>query len=238
MPFSVNIERLERVSSALGNLADEMLFTGGSSVELYLERPAKTQIRPTKDVDCITKVITRTDFDTLEKRLRALGFTDAGLTAEKGPQCRFTFEDILIDFIPLDEKVFGFSNRWFPEAFLSPLQSSLPSGRVIKLPSLPCFLAIKLETMLARGGEDLRDSWDLEDIIVVLDSLLEPSNALQQATQKVRDFVQQTLSTQLKDPYFAESVESCSPSGFEQAQRVLEILTEISSGKTPSTASG
>ncbi|MCB0323126.1 MAG: hypothetical protein KDD69_06110 [Bdellovibrionales bacterium] len=225
--ISPNVQRIEQVAEALGDLCKEMLFTGGSSVELYLERPSVQPIRPTKDVDCITRVITRRELKELEEALRSRGFEHAGLRGEKGPPCRFVLGDILVDFMPLDVRVMGFSNRWFKDAVAAPDTRILPSGREIKIPSLPCFIAIKLETMIDRGGADLRSSWDLEDIIVVLDSLRSTDDLIDESPAAVREFVRSTFREKLADLFFRESVESCSPGGFDQAERVLMVMEKM-----------
>lgn len=71
--------------------------------------------------------------------------------------------------MPTDERVLGFSNRWYPLAIASASLISLPSGKRIRLISAPAFLATKFEAFATRGNSDLMSSHDFEDIINVLD---------------------------------------------------------------------
>jgi hypothetical protein len=70
MPSS-NILMLQTVANGLGELKDEMIFVGGAVAELYADNPAASEIRPTKDVDCVIEFSSRLQFARLEKKLRA-----------------------------------------------------------------------------------------------------------------------------------------------------------------------
>jgi hypothetical protein len=70
MPSS-NILMLQTVANGLGELKDEMIFVGGAVAELYADNPAASEIRPTKDVDCVIEISSRLQFARLEKKLRA-----------------------------------------------------------------------------------------------------------------------------------------------------------------------
>jgi hypothetical protein len=76
---------------------------------------------------------------------------------------------VKVDLMPTDERVLGFSNRWYPLAIASASLVSLPSGKRIRLISAPAFLATKFEAFATRGNGDLMSSHDFEDIINVLD---------------------------------------------------------------------
>ena len=71
--------------------------------------------------------------------------------------------------MPTDERVLGFSNRWYPAVITGASAVKLPSGRQIRLISAPAFLATKFEAFATRGQSDLPSSHDFEDIITVLD---------------------------------------------------------------------
>jgi predicted nucleotidyltransferase len=71
--------------------------------------------------------------------------------------------------MPTDERVLGFSNRWYPVATVTALPLTLPSGTRIRLISAPAFLATKFEAFATRGSNDIMASHDFEDIINVLD---------------------------------------------------------------------
>jgi hypothetical protein len=48
------------------------------------------------------------------ERLRALGFLED--TSEGAPLCRWVHSGTILDVMPLDEKILGFSNRWYRAA--------------------------------------------------------------------------------------------------------------------------
>lgn len=49
-----NLEILRRVVDALDDLVGQVVFVGGTTVELYSTDPAAPESHPTKDVDVIT----------------------------------------------------------------------------------------------------------------------------------------------------------------------------------------
>jgi hypothetical protein len=75
----------------------------------------------------------------------------------------------MVDLMPTEESVLGFSNRWYPHAADSAMQITLPSGKSIRLISAPTFLATKFEAFQTRGKSDLVFSHDFEDIINVIE---------------------------------------------------------------------
>ncbi len=71
--------------------------------------------------------------------------------------------------MPTDERVLGFSNRWYPYAAASAMRVALPSGTGINLITAPAFLATKFEAFQTRGKSDPILSLDFEDIINVVE---------------------------------------------------------------------
>lgn len=69
----------------------------------------------------------------------------------------------------IDEKILGFSNRWYQAAIEQANEVTLPSGRLIKVVSPAYFLATKFEAFAGRGKGDYF-SHDLEDIVFVLEN--------------------------------------------------------------------
>ena len=71
-----NIEKVQIVARALGKIKERVTFVGGSIVELYADNPEETDIRPTKDVDCVVdlQIVTYLDYSKLDEQLRNLGF--------------------------------------------------------------------------------------------------------------------------------------------------------------------
>ncbi len=105
-----NIEVLRTVLHKLEDLADDLVFIGGSVIGLYIKDKNVTDIRPTKDVDCVVKVTSRTQYESLSKKLRTKGFNE---DMQSDVTCRFRSGELILDVMPTDEKILGFSNRWY-----------------------------------------------------------------------------------------------------------------------------
>jgi hypothetical protein len=65
-------------------------------------------------VDAIAEISSYAAYADFSERLRKCGFTeDAG---EGAPICRWRQKKTILDVMPLDEKILGFSNRWYKPA--------------------------------------------------------------------------------------------------------------------------
>lgn len=127
------IELVELVAHDLESLCDEVVFVGGAIVELLITDPAAPPVSATKDVDLIVSVASRHAYSQeLGERLRALGFAED--MDEDAPLCRWRHRDGLkIDVMPTDDRILGFSNRWFPLAFSTATRHRLSGGIVIRV---------------------------------------------------------------------------------------------------------
>lgn len=228
MKHSQNIEWVETIAQALGDeLRQKMIFTGGAVVELYYQNTRPLEPRITKDVDAIVTATTRSAYYDIEEQLRRRGFENAGLRGQKGPTCRFLYRDIVFDVMPTEEKVLGLSNRWFPDAVQNPFQHTLPSGTVINLATFPRFLAIKLETLLDRGGADIRGSHDLEDIVRLVYGRNDPLSEMKRESKKISEFVRDTLQNLFTKQNLAEAIDAASVLKQEQVERVLRVFEAL-----------
>lgn len=164
-----NLMQLEAVASALGDLLPHVTFVGGSTTVLLVDAAAHHGVRKTDDVDVIIDVATKVEYYKFSQRLRDHGFRED----PDGPICRWLFNTqagrVKLDVMPIDETVLGFSNRWYGDAIKYALETSLPSGIVIRVVSPAYFLATKFEAFASRGKGDYF-SHDLEDIVFVLEN--------------------------------------------------------------------
>jgi hypothetical protein len=64
-----NLETLLYVVDQLGELANEMVFLGGSATGILITDPAAPPVRVTKDVDAIVQVTSRTEYYRLAEKL-------------------------------------------------------------------------------------------------------------------------------------------------------------------------
>lgn len=162
-----NVQSVELVAHALGDLCDELILVGGCAASLLIDAPTAPPPRVTYDVDLLAVVTALRNYHALEEKFAQRGFTRD--MSPEAPICRWRIGEILVDLMPTEESVLGFSNRWYPHAADSAMQMMLPSGNIIRLISAPAFLATKFEAFQTRGKSDLVFSHDFEDIINMLE---------------------------------------------------------------------
>jgi hypothetical protein len=109
-----NLDLLIEAARFLKPLLGELVFVGGSTTALLITDKAAADVRPTYDVDAIAEITSYAAYADFSERLRKCGFAeDAG---EGAPICRWRQEKTILDIMPLDEKILGFSNRWYEPA--------------------------------------------------------------------------------------------------------------------------
>ena len=69
MSHRENLLSIKAVYSALGELADNVVFVGGATVSLYIDRLAE-EVRPTDDVDILIELISYKGYAAVEEKLR------------------------------------------------------------------------------------------------------------------------------------------------------------------------
>ena len=98
----------ESVVRLLAPLLEELVFVGGCTTGLFVTDPATGGIRPTKDVDAIVDVTLYAQYTALSARLRTLGLVED--TSEGAPLCRWRKGIVIVDVMPVDPTVLGFTN--------------------------------------------------------------------------------------------------------------------------------
>lgn len=167
MRFDPNREMMRQVALQLDGLTDQLVFVGGVTVGLLITDPASPAVRPTRDVDVITIIESHADYYRLGEQLRRCGFKED--QSEGAPLCRWVAGGWILDVMPTDEQILGFSNRWYRLAALTAEPVSLDADITIRVITAPCFIATKLEAFKGRGRADFLGSHDLEDIVGVVD---------------------------------------------------------------------
>jgi len=160
-----NLARLASAAEKLEPLLGQIVFVGGCVTGLLLTDPAAPPVRPTLDVDAIVAIGSYAEFTVLENRLRELGFHQPH--TEGAPICRWTNGNLILDLMPTDASIIGFSNRWY-DAALENAQQTRVGGHEIRIITAPYFLGTKLEAFHGRGKNDFRTR-DLEDIVTLID---------------------------------------------------------------------
>lgn len=218
---------LQTIANDLAELKDELVFVGGAVTELYVNDPAAADIRPTTDIDCVIELSSRTAYAKLEEDLRAKGFAnDISIDA---PICRWVYKDIKVDVMPTDENILGFSNKWYVEGIENKITKRLPNGTEVFVFSPEYFLAAKLEAYKGRGGNDLRQSHDFEDIIYILDNCSDLFDDITDSNETVKAYLKKECQNLLKNDNLTEGIESALPygSGEESTDIILELMQKI-----------
>ena len=215
------IDNLERVSAVLASLPDLFVFTGGATISLYVDEILWDEIRPTKDVDCVVEIYSLLEYYSLAERLRLRGLQEC--TDLDAPLCRWVYQDLIIDVMPCDEGVLGFSNRWYKEGIANRITYRLPSGREIWIFPPIYLLASKVEAFLGRG-KDLRMSKDIEDIVVLLDGCEVLAEQFHQSPLEVKTFLRNWFQANKDD--LQESVLSFLPSSsYGREDLLFDLIT-------------
>ncbi|MEA1876586.1 MAG: hypothetical protein U9N86_06945 [Bacteroidota bacterium] len=224
---NINIEMLQAVAHGLGSLKNEMVFVGGAVTELYASNPAASDIRPTLDVDCVIEISSRLEFAQLEDKLRAKGFLND--TSKGAPICRWIYQEIKVDVMPTDSTLLGFSNRWYEEGIQLRITRTLPDETEIFVFRPEYYLAAKFEAHKGRGGSDLRQSHDFEDIIYILDNCTELVDFINSANATLKSYLKEECLKLLENDNLTEGIETALPygSGEEGTEIILGIIQEI-----------
>lgn len=180
------IDNLEKAAAILAAIPERFVFIGGATIALYVDEMFWDELRPTVDVDCVVEISTRSEYYALSEKLRAVGLEE---DAEPGaPMCRWRYRDLIVDIMPYEREILGFSNSWYKEGFQKAIDCVLPSGRKIWIFPPLYLLASKVEAFLSRG-RDLRLSKDIEDIIILLDGREVLEEEFARSRGEVKDFL-------------------------------------------------
>lgn len=222
-----NRQILEAAARVLLPLLDEVVFVGGCATGLLITDPAAGGVRPTTDVDVITETSTYVEYNVLSERLRAIGLTEDN--RDGAPTCRWRNGDMVIDIMPTDANVLGFTSRWY--------QPAMESANEVRLGSLPLrlispvyFVATKIEAFHDRGMGDYLGSHDLEDLMAVVDGRPELVDEIGDAGEDVRTYVAVEVQRFLKTSEFLDALPGyLPPDAGSQARQpiVLERLERL-----------
>lgn len=204
-----NIEMVQNVAKALGDLKDQVVFVGGASVSLYLDLTVAEEVRPTEDVDVIIEIVSGGEYQELSMKLLKMKFNpDQSIGA---PLCRWKYLGMTIDIMPIDEKVLGFSNQFYKKGIKKKMTYKLPDGQSIFVLPLDLFLATKLEAFFNRGLNDPRMSSDLEDLVALLLDAKDFNSIL--TSQNEISYIRESFKRIFNDRDCLEAIEGFAPTG-------------------------
>ncbi|QJR30742.1 hypothetical protein [Limnobacter profundi] len=217
---------IEKVARALGDeLLAEVAFVGGCTTGLLIsDRVTLDGVRATDDVDLIVNVVGYSGWSDFQNRLLKKGFSTS---MEDEIICRLRLGDLKVDFMPDDEKILGFSNRWYQQALANTQNYQLTDDLIIRLLSPPYFIATKLEAYKGRGENDLLASRDIEDILNIVDGRPELINDLKATDPQVRNYIAEEIAALLKDEMIDYAVQGMVVGGAARQQVVFNRLEAI-----------
>lgn len=217
----INLKVVEKVAIALGEINNDVIYIGGAVVSLYVTDDGAEQPRPTKDIDISVQISTYSQMEQLREELAKKKIFPA---SNETVMYRYSYKDILIDFIPYEETPLGPTNSWLKPGF-EKSYSVLIGNIEIKILPVSFYLATKWEAYKSRGN-DPRMSPDFEDIIYIIDNNLDLVDEVKDAEIKVQLFLKEMASEILSHPYRNEIIE-CHLNPYTSNERKTLVLNKL-----------
>jgi predicted nucleotidyltransferase len=199
-----NLERLIAAAVLLRPILGDLVFVGGTVTSLLVTDEGAGLPRTTLDVDAIAEIGSYAEYTAFGERLRALGFSED--PSEGAPLCRWVHSGTILDVMPLDERILGFSNRWYRAAMEAATAHQLFRNLEIRVVTAPYFLATKIEAFKSRGRGDFFASHDLEDLIFVIDGRSTIVEEVQAETRLLREYLRTEIAGLLATPGFIDAL--------------------------------
>lgn len=198
-------EMIEAVAKALGpDLCARTAFVGGVTTGLLVTDDfAREGVRLTDDVDLIIDIVSYGKWVQFQEELRRRGFCES---PDDDVICRMRLGSLKVDFMPDDEHILGFSNRWYALGLKTATDFALNAEITIRILTPPLFVATKLEAFLGRGKGDLLESRDIEDILVLVDGRSTLPAEIGAAPLEVSTYIADQFEALLKNVQFENAV--------------------------------
>jgi len=206
----VMVEQIKTLATALGeDLLKDVVFVGGCTVGIHVtDDYSRERLRHTEDIDLIISVGMYCEWHELEMKLTEMGFSHPPMN-EDHPNCRRFLGQIMVDFMPIEEDVLGYTNRWYKDGMDTAVKHLLDDGQEIKVLTTPYFLGTKFEAFNNRGNGDYLGSTDIEDIVSVIGGREELVGEINTAPGELRDFIKSNLKSADADYNFDITIQSC-----------------------------
>lgn len=199
-----NIVRIKVLAEAFTKLPHKIVFVGGAVVELYCDDPARVEVRPTDDVDVVVEIMNKGSYALLEEELRVIGFQPDMFSSVI---CRHKYHDIVIDIMPTDADILGFTNLWYKDGLAQSITCELDEKLSIEIFPLSYFLGSKFEVLKSdRHGKDYRMNSDFEDIVYIFDNRLNIEKEILNLEGDVKEYLRIAISNLLSRPYIEEEI--------------------------------
>ena len=201
-PKFENIQRLARIAKELEELTEELVFAGGAALCLLITDKAIATVRPTDDVDFMVDVDNRSQYYLLLEKLREKGFVES---VQEELICRLKKGEIIIDIMPTNQNILGFSNRWYKKAVEHSLKKTIDNVD-IQVIAAPYFVATKIEAFLGRGDGDFMASHDIEDVVAVVDGREELLTEIDKSDATVKKYLAEEIGKLLENEEFLDAL--------------------------------
>lgn len=215
---------IKTIAKGLEDKLNDVVFVGGSLLELYVDDPAISEPRATYDVDIIIKIATRARYDVFEAELRKKGF----INDIDGPSCRMIYQSIKVDIIATEQSIAGFTNRWYIDGFEKSTPLLIDDTKINIFP-VEYFITSKFEAFKDRGKNNLILSQDFEDIVYIFDGKDSVLQDVISSEQNVKNYLKNELKLLLENPSLKEALAAHLGYGSDQtrADRIIKIFENI-----------
>lgn len=227
---SLSLRSLEKVVRALGDASDQVVVVGAAAAATYALGPLAPDIRATEDVDLVIEIRSRVEFDRWIAALASKGVLKH-VEDEDAPICRYRLDGVLVDIMPIDATILGFSNRWYGEALASSTRFAIDATISINVMTPLMFVATKIEAFLDPGRKNSGDylaSHDIEDMLTVLIGIPEVVDDIRSGGREVHAFIRSKIRDFLADPDFRDTVAGQFPNSVAAAA-ARDFLQRLSS---------
>jgi len=207
----LNIIRTKAVNELLKDLGQDFVFVGGAVVSLYASQStAESQTRATDDVDIIVELATYGGYSKLDARLREIGFSNDMFS---GVICRYAI---------------GFSNKWYQEGFRTAIDHRIDRDTVVKIFTLPYFVASKLEAFKSRGENDFIASTDFQDLVYILEHTDNFEEKMRLAPDHLKSYLKDEFSRMLESEDIGEGISAHMADGYHApvSDGIIHMLRE------------
>lgn len=196
--MSANLDRLVRVATRARPLLDRLVFVGGAVAELYFTDPASGRVRPTRDADAVVEATTYAAYGRIAETLHSLGFRQSA--DENDPIYRWRTAEDVLDVMPIDPDVLGFTNPWYAHGVERSVAAPLSDDLAIRVFPASLALASKLAAYEDRGRNDPYLSQDLEDVVALLTNRPELPDEVQSESDDLQAWIADHLLEALGTP--------------------------------------
>ena len=131
--------------------------------------------------------------------------------------------------MPADANILGFNNQWYTSGIGSKIPKILPDGTEIFVFSPEYYLAAKFEAHNDRGGNDLMQSHDFEDIVYILDNCTSILEDIRNAEGDVKNYLKGECNGLLENDGLSEGIASALPYGSDsdRVEMIITLITDI-----------